>query len=143
MCVNSLKLQVRSALWATVVLFTIHYSGWGPWVVVRYNEWKLCCDPSLFLRQSSEDEGLVVGDRGRGDCALIIIIIILIIIIGVRKVCCCCRGIRLKTATLFATVISIPSYHYLFIIIITITIGHGSIILIVLSNIVQLMTTSR
>lgn len=48
-------------------------------------------------------------DRGRGALAVIIIIIIIIIIIGVRKVCCRRRGILLKTATLFAAVISIPS----------------------------------
>lgn len=61
---------------------------------------------------------------GGGDFTLIIIIII------IGKVFCC--GIILKTANLFATVISMASYHYLFIIIIAITIGHGIIILIVL-----------
>lgn len=71
-------------------------------------------------------------DRGRGDFGLIIIIIMIIIIIG-RKVCCCSCGIRLKTATILSTVISIPSYHYLFIIIITTMIGHSIITLIVLS----------
>lgn len=44
-----------------------------------------------------------------------------------------CVVVLVKTATLFATVIFIPSYHYLSIIIITITIGHSIIILIVLS----------
>lgn len=57
----------------------------------------------------------------------------------------CALLFLLKTATLFATVISIPSYHHLFIIIITITIGHSIIILNCSQhhcNIMQLMTIS-